>query len=246
MKKKIFKIFEFLKNILFPPKCVFCERILEPNQSIRVCGDCSKEIEFCSDAVCCEKCGKPILGFGEKRICYFCLNHSPKYFDRIVSAFVYDGIVQKAVIRYKDKGLSGHCEVFSSCVAARIFEEYPNIKFDFLCGVLPHNKRVDFDQVQLLCRNLSKKLNLPYKKALFVKTRKTAKQSGLNFKERLENLKESLDIADKSMVEGKTILLIDDVCTTRATIIEYSRALKKAGAKRVYAATVATVKNNEK
>ena len=246
MKNRIFKIFEFFKNILFPPKCVFCEKIIEPNQRNRVCGDCGGEIEFCSDLVCCEKCGKPIVGFGEKRICYFCLNHSPKYFDRIVSAFVYDGIAKKAVVRYKTKGLSGHCEVFSACLAARIFEEYPDIKFDFLCGVLPHNKNTDFDQVQLLCKKLSSKLDLPYRNDLFLQTRKTSKQTGLNFKQRLENLKGSMEIKERESVEGKVILLIDDVCTTRATIIEYSRALKKAGAKRVYAATVATVRNNEK
>lgn len=232
---------------MFPPRCVFCERTLEPNQSLRICGKCGVKIELCSDSVCCEKCGKPILGFGERQLCYFCTNKKTKYVDRIVSAFVYEGNVKKAVVRFKTKGFRGYSDVFASCVAARVFEEYSGIKFDFICGAPPHNKRRNrFDQVEILCKRLVEQLDIPYEPNLFVQVHKTSKQSELGFFERLENMKGSLKVRCDAQVDGKAVLLIDDVCTTRATIIECARALKSAGARRVCAATIATVVHNKK
>ena len=233
----------FFRKILFPPRCVFCERTLEPNLKTRVCGNCSNDIEFCSDKVCCAKCGKPILGYSEKQLCYFCINEKKKYFKRIVSVFLYEGSTKKSIVKYKATGLSGHADVFTDCLAARIFEEYGDTKFDFLCGVPPHDTNKGFDHVGILCKRLSGRLGIPYTEDIFVKVRKTKKQSSLGYKERRENMKESLIVKPGHDVTGKTALLIDDICTTRSTIIECSRALKAAKAKNIYAATLATVKH---
>ncbi len=241
----ITQIFEIIKNIIFPPKCVFCQRMLEPNCKIRTCGTCGKYIDFCEDSVCCEKCGKPILGFGKKQICYFCLNHSPKYFDRITSVFIYNDIVRRSVIRYKEKGYSSYSKTFAECINTRINYEYKDISFDFVCGAPPHNKKQGFDQVELLAKEFSRITKIPFEKGILHSIRDTKKQSELGFKERLENMKGSLEVISSANVNGKTVLLLDDVCTTRSTIIECARALKKAGAARVYAATIATVEENE-
>lgn len=243
---KLNDLINFIKNIIFPPRCVFCERILEPNIKLCVCGECGADLEFCADSVCCEKCGKPILGFGEKKLCYFCVNKKAKHFNRIISVFTYEGNVKKSIIKYKSQGLESHADVYSDCISMRIVEEYKGLKFDFICGPPSHNERKSgFDQVELLCKRLSKKLEIPYKKGIFAQTRKTKKQSGLSYKARLENMVNSLKITKNTVLDGQTVLLIDDVCTTRSTITECARALKASGAKSVYAATVATVKNNK-
>lgn len=236
--------FDFVCKIVFPPKCIFCGMVLEPNCRIRVCGKCYGEIEFCSDKVCCVRCGKPILGYGKKQLCYHCVNNSNS-FTRIASVFSYEGAVKDSIKKFKKKGLRGHEAVFVNCLAARFNEEYPEISFDFLCGAPPHDKKKDFDQVDLLCKGLSKNLDIPYAKGIFKQTRKTEKQSMLGYAERRKNMKDSLETVGIHNFIDKTVLLIDDVCTTRSTINECSRALKKAGAKKVYALTVATVKNPE-
>lgn len=242
-------VFAYFKNILFPPRCVFCDCFMELNSHNHFCGNCSDKIEFCLDCICCVKCGKPIESFGKKQLCYFCANEKAKYFNRITSVFVYDGAAKEAVKRFKSKGLLSYTETFAQCLVAQIMDEYSEINFDFLCGVLSNNsqkaKRKDFDQVRLLCESLEVKLGLPYKRKVFARTRKTQKQSTLGFAERRTNLKDSVRVISQCDVKDKTVLLIDDVCTTRASIIEYSRALKAAGAKSVYAATVATVKNSK-
>ena len=244
--KKMTDIFMLFKNIVFPPRCIFCGKTLEPNVKRHICGVCGKNIEFCADSICCEKCGKPILGFGERPLCYFCVNGKSKYFNRIISSFCYEGMVRDAIVRFKKKGIRAYLDVFADSIVARIFEEYCGIEFDFVCSAPPHNKKKNgFDQAEMLAKRVSAKLGLPFKCGLFKLTRKTSKQSELKFRERLENMKDSLMVKERALISGKVVLLIDDVCTTRATISECSRALKKAGAKAVYAVTVATVKNKE-
>lgn len=235
--------FDFCRKILFPPKCIFCGKILEPNIKIRVCGTCGDDIVFCSDSLTCEKCGKPIVGYADKKLCYFCINSKIKRFDRIVSVFSYEDSVKDAVIRFKADGFLGYAETFADCIAAKVREEYSGINFDYILSVLPHSKSKKKDAVALLSKCISKRLEIPYKQKVFEKVRKTRKQSGLNIKERFENINESIKVKTDIGLMGTTVLLIDDVCTTRSTITEYSRALKKAGAKKVYAATIATVKN---
>lgn len=236
-------ILTFIKHIVFPPRCVFCDRIMEPNCASEVCGECSDEIKFCSHRVCCQKCGKPLVSFGKKPICYYCLDKKTKYFDRIVSVFEYDGIVRESILRYKTSGIRKYAKTYAECMAARFFEEYSDTGFDFICAVPSHTDKktlYGFDQVELLCRNLSKITDIEYRSEVLKKTRRTKRQSSLNYTERQKNIENSMVAVNAESVNGKTVLLIDDICTTRATLIECSRALKKAGAKTVCALTLAT------
>ena len=242
--KIVNKIIDFVLKIIYPPKCIFCTTILEPNCNLQICGKCSCEIKFCCDVVCCEKCGKPIVSFGEKKLCYYCLNNK-NAFNKAVSVFVYEDAVKKSLIKFKEKGLKAHRDIYVNCMTAQFFDKYSDIKFDFLCGVPAHNKSKDFDQVDLLCKSLSKKIGIPYKKNTFRHTRKTAKQSTLGYKDRQKNMANSLKTTKRTDAYSKVILLIDDICTTRSTLNECARALKESGAKKVYALTVATVKNPE-
>ncbi len=239
-------IFTFIRRLIFPPHCIFCRRILEINSRINTCGQCGRHITFCSDNVCCKKCGKPLIGYNDKQRCYFCNNNSARYFDRIISVLIYDGMVRDSIIRFKSKGYRGYADTFADLMMAKFFEEYGAIKFDFLCGAPSNdrnNRKKGFDPVELLGNNLSKKLDIKYKKNVFKYMRKTKKQSTLGYDERQKNMKYSLEVFENIDVSDKTVLLIDDICTTRATIIECSRALKKAGARHIFALTLATVKN---
>ncbi len=246
MNSKLRYALKILKRLIYPPNCVFCRRILEINSAINTCGKCSQWIQFIEDMVCCKKCGKPIVGYNEKQLCYFCLNTNKRYFDRIISVFTYDGLVRESIIRFKAHGYREYVETYTDCMMARFYEEYPDIKFDIMCGAPSHdtkNRKKAFDPVDLLCKRLSDKIDIKYEGNVFDSIRNTEKQSALGLAARQLNMKDSLAVMDGADVSGKNVLLIDDVCTTRATIIECSRALKSAGAKKVYALTIATVNN---
>lgn len=222
---------------------MFCDRTMEPNAEVCICGSCPEHVTLCSASPCCEKCGKPLISYGDKKLCYFCLNTKSKHFDKIVSVFTYDNLVQESIRRYKINGIASYAPTYAVCMQGRFFEEYGDTDFDFMCGTPSHTdklKKGGFDQTDELCRRLSPLIGVPYRSRLLYKTRETEKQSTLGVAARRTNLTDSIAVAEGENVEGATALLIDDVCTTRSTIIECSRALKAAGAKRVFALTLAT------
>lgn len=247
MMKNNFKIFTtiftIIKNILFPPQCIICDKFLEINVADYICEDCKSHLRACVDQVCCEKCGKPIVSFGTKQRCYRCLNATSGHFDKIASAYIYDAPFRESIVRYKSKGIQSYAKTYAKILNAALKQHYPNLTFDFICAAPSHRKKTvyqGFDNVELICRYFSKMSCIPFKKETIKKIRKTAKQTTLGFAERLENLINSMIVPRSNAVAGKKVLLIDDVCTTGATIIECSRALKNAGAKSVHALTLAT------
>jgi len=107
-----------------------------------------------------------------------------------------------------------------------------------------HPKRLrerEFNQSILLAREISKALKLPLILNNLQRIRWTRPQIELKGKERLMNVKGAFTLRDPKEVKGKSILLIDDVYTTGATVQECSKVLKKAGAEKIYVLTLARV-----
>ena len=114
--------------------------------------------------------------------------------------------------------------------------------FDLLIPVPLHPKRLKergFNQSLLLVKELSRKTGIPYRKQILKKSRPTIPQVNLNGKEREKGVKGSFQIMDGEEVEGKSILMVDDVYTTGATVNECSKVLLTGGAKRVDVFTLA-------
>lgn len=241
-------IVTIIKNFFFPPGCVFCNKTMEINTRMEVCDGCLKKLPFCAVDTCCQKCGKPIVSYGKKALCYFCLNTKPLYFDRIVSEFKYKDKVQTSVQRFKGAALQNYVPVYAEFLKDAYLREYRGIGIDFVCSVPSHKNKYrsqGFDNVEQIAKAFSKATKIPFCEKALLKIRKTSKQTELGYRERLKNQRNSMVARVPERVMGKNILVIDDVCTTRATIIECSRALKAAGAKRVYGLTFATtVKEN--
>lgn len=236
-------VFKIIKNFFFPPQCIFCDRVLEINAESCICYACKTEVKRCADKICCEKCGKPIVSHGKRVRCYHCTENEVQYFNRIVSVFEYDGLVKQSVQRFKGAKIQSYAVTYAECLAERLDKEYKDIKFDLICAVPSSSDKKltqGFDNVELICKYLSVKAGIPLQKNILKKIRRTEKQTRLNYYERIENIKNSISVWNPDRVYDKTVLLVDDVCTTRATLTECSRALKKAGAKKVFCLTFAT------
>ena len=100
-----------------------------------------------------------------------------------------------------------------------------------------------YNQSRELALYLSSAYGLPVCPALLKKTRLTRAQKGLSAEERQKNLENAFMAAPEAA--GRRIILVDDVCTTGATLCVCAAALKKAGAARVYAAAAACVPYGE-
>ena len=99
-------------------------------------------------------------------------------------------------------------------------------------------KERGYNQVALVARPLAYELGLQYAPQGLRKSRETRSQVGLNVSQRRENVSKAYQ-AEGKVVNGKSVLLMDDVATTGSTIQSSAEALLSAGARDVYAVTVA-------
>ncbi len=95
-----------------------------------------------------------------------------------------------------------------------------------------------YNQAEKITQILSLRMNIPFSLAL-KREKNTAPQPGLGKKEREENIKKAFAVKEKEEIKGRDILLIDDVFTSGATMIECAKTLKKAGCHAIWGATVA-------
>ena len=239
MKANVKKL---IMNLLFPPVCVFCGKRLSPKVKRRVCAKCANALQYCKAFNRCRRCGKPI-SVESAGLCKSCYTHR-FYASGITSSFVYVDIARDGILRFKKEKNRGNAKTFAEYIAAMVKLDYKAIEFDAIVSVPPRKKASSddgYDQAAQLAQAVALKLDLPYIKKAMYQIKKIKKQSFLKYADRIKNVRDNFAVRKDDLVKNKTILLIDDVCTTCATLEECAKALRNAGAYKVYAATLATV-----
>jgi ComF family protein len=128
-----------------------------------------------------------------------------------------------------------------------LYHYWDSTLFDFLIPVPLHPQRLrerGSNQALLLVKELSRRTGIPYRKRVLQKVRPTIPQVNLSGVEREKEVRGSFHIIGKGEVEGKSILLVDDVYTTGATVNECSKVLLAGGAERVDVFTLAHALKN--
>ena len=222
------KVFKVILSALFPQKCVSCGRIVESEEYL--CDYCYEMIEHVDITKVCERCGvKKSACQCQSRVFHFAGCAAP---------FENDGVAQAVVYRYKFARATRCGRFLAEEMAKTVRTVYRDIEFDGIAYVPMHPRKQlkrGFNQSEELAKQLSKLFDLRlYDRLLWCKYRKTL-QHDMNFKERFNNVKGMYRCNYK--VTGKTILLVDDIKTTGATLDECSKQLLFAGAKRVYCVT---------
>ncbi|OQB14319.1 MAG: DNA utilization protein GntX [Firmicutes bacterium ADurb.Bin193] len=236
------KLLRLLSNFFSPPLCIFCRNPLDIESEDNICPRCKKDIPL-NNKKSCRICATPLdISFGDL-YCGVC-RKGKRAFAQTVSRYVFkDGVA--AAVRYMKfgKGQIWIADTLGRLVAKTVLEEYQGIKFDMVVYVPISKKRMrerGFNQSEIIAEAVCKELGLAKPSGVLQKLYDTPRQSGLKLKERRGNVKGAFGVKNGSVVEDKTVLLIDDICTTGATLDECSRVLKKAGATVVYCATAAT------
>jgi ComF family protein len=224
----IIKLAAFL-NVLFPSRCAGCGV-----RGAELCGSClAATVPL--DPASCPRCGRPSrLGAA----CPSCRRYAGPLAG-IRAARVYEGALRKAVHGFKyrhRRSLAGPL--------ARLMEGELRVRpllLDLLVPVPLHSARErerGYNQSELLARELGGALGIPVACCL-ERTRETGVQAELSAVERRSNVRGAFRCADPAAVEGRRVGVVDDVCTTGATLEDCARALRAAGSSSVWGIVVA-------
>jgi len=222
----------FLYTLLFPSRCPICDAPSGDSDYPPLCSSCWGGIAPYAGPRC-EICGTPFPSEHGK-VCGECIIKRPP-FKKAFSYALYGGAIEEAVkgLKFsKLKKLSGPLGKFVTTL--------PLPEADGIAAVPLSKKGLlarGFNQSLLIGKELSRARGVPLFPNALIKIRETKPQALLPKKERLANLKGAFRAEGE--LAGKTVILVDDVMTTGATLAECSKALLKAGAEEVFAVTVA-------
>lgn len=220
--------------VLFPERCAACGEVIAPFRGF--CETCLPAVPTVGVPVC-PRCGL------EKEWCT--CRRRRRHYERVVAPWYYDGAARDAVLRMKENGDPVAIAYFAETLADTVRQYYDDITFDGVAFVpcTPKTERLrGHNPSELVARATAKELGLPLR-PLLKKIVETPSQKGLSAEQRTGNLLGVFDLTVES-VEGQTLLLIDDVVTTGATLDECAKMLKIYGAAAVYAATVAAARKD--
>lgn len=207
-----------LLDLLYPPKCPFCGRILERGEE-GWCASCPEELPWTEP-----EDGKAVD---------FC--------DACLSPLWYQDGVREGVHRYKFGGGQGHAQLFGGLMAQCLRDRWTQ-PVDLITWAPLHPKRRrerGYDQAELLARRVGGLGGLPVERTL-EKTRATAVQSQTGEDEaRRANVRGAYRALPGLDLTGKRVVLIDDVVTSGATLSECAAELRRAGAASVVGLTFA-------
>ncbi|MFZ1980630.1 MAG: ComF family protein, partial [Smithella sp.] len=161
--------------------------------------------------------------------------------------FSYESFILNAIHQFKYKRDLSIGEMLASFMADFSFPDIDFTDYSLIIPVPLHIKRLrkrGFNQSLVLARAVEHKRQIPVNFSVLKRHKFTLTQTGSNRDERKENIKGAFEVTDKKKIDGKNIILIDDVYTTGATINECAKTLIKAGAQKVAVLTLARVLKN--
>jgi ComF family protein len=246
---------ESLFATLFPSDCRLCGSPLINISRLPVCRPCLADIRritgsFCS--VCGERVLSPFaLSAGETR-CGLCRRLKPP-FVKAVAYGSYEGGLRELIHLLKYEQVRPAAAVLGRMLG----EAVSGIESGSTWVVIPvplHSRKLrqrGFNQSELIAQHAVKLTagsgRLVLHSRVLERRRETQSQIGLTRHQRRENLRGAFAVSRREEIAGREILLVDDVFTTGTTVSECSRVLLRAGASRVFVATVArTMKDDVK
>jgi ComF family protein len=236
---------------LFPSDCRLCGIPLENISRLPVCESCLLAMHPISGETC-ETCGELLPGSPSlirASICSVC-QEAPPSFAKAVAYGAYEAELRELIHLLKYEQVVPAAGVLGGMLAEAVEKLSISEKRVMVVPVPLHRskrRQRGFNQTELIVRDALKKLGHPrFELAINVleRRRATVSQIGLTRAQRAENIHGAFRVEHLNRVQGRDILLVDDVLTTGTTAAECARVLRKAGANRVWVATVArTLKN---
>ncbi len=219
-----------LLDLLFPPRCVNCKQT-----GSALCPQCFDRIHRLQPPFC-ERCSHPLIS--AQAPCPECHAH-PRRITRIRAAAWHEGVVREAIHALKYKRRRDVAASLAKLLAPVCAEFQPPPDLITSVPLHPERQRTrGYNQAELLAEQTARAMRWVHVRAL-ERTRATADQIGLSARERHANVAEAFRVSAVRDLTDRHIVLIDDVCTTGATLDACAAALFARGAAAVYGVTVA-------
>lgn len=214
------RLYHWLLQLFFPSRCILCRKVLRKEET-DLCHGCRREAPYYVDA---------------KRKLHF--------LDSFVAVWYYEGNVRWSLRRFKFHGARSYASAYGRLLAMQIRLTHPE-GFDILTWV-PVSRlrklRRGYDQVELLAQAVGRELNM-VPTATLRKIHHNRQQSRIaDAAQRRANVLGAYRVIEPSRIQGKRILLLDDILTTGATAGECGRMLLTEGAKEVHCAALAAAR----
>ena len=216
-------------NLFLPPRCVGCRQ-----PGAWLCVECMSRVPRVHSPFCA-RCGDAVVA-GE--LCVRCQT-SPLQIESIRSVVYFEGVLREAIHYFKYRGRTVLAEPFGKLMAAYWMQHA--VLIDVVVPVPLHAARLrerGYNQAALLAREMARQVGLAVNEHVLVRQRATASQVKLDASQRKENVRAAFRCLNDGL-DGKRVLLIDDVYTTGATLEACAVALYDGGARSVHALTLA-------
>lgn len=224
------RLIEVAVDSFFPRRCVGCGRVGD-----FLCADCLGRLPRLT-APLCPRCGRPQASGIRCPDCW----QRPSETDGIRSVFEFDEVVRKSVHELKYRNL----KAISRCLA-QLLADYLKaspIPGEVLIAVPLHPRRLrqrGYNQASLLARELGKRIGLPVIEDCLARVKQAQPQvRAVDVEERHRNVADAFVCRDER-VKDKQVIVVDDVCTSGATLESCAAALKNKGARSVWGLTLA-------
>ena len=223
-----------LLDLIFPPRCVHCHAYLEYGRAL--CADCRRWIVL-HRTFFCGKCRARRYSSARK-LCHrgfpFLLGAAGEYEDPIIKGLI--------------RSLKFHFVRSSAAPLGAILAAYARRlkipdSYDVILPMPLSRRRLrerGFNQSELIARSLSVRTGIPINTVALLRTRHAPPQSGLHDdSKRRANIAGSFEVISPRAIHGRNIILLDDVITSGATMLEATRVLRAAGARNILALAAA-------
>lgn len=220
-------------DLLFPPRCAGCRK----SGSV-LCSTCQRQCVPITPPMCL-RCGLPLPALGLCRSCKF----YPPGLSGLRAAYVYDGVIRSCIRALKYEG-NKRLAVPLGALLARAYRDF-DLHADMIVPVPLHSERQrlrGYNHARLLAEVCAASVCVPLRDDVLIRTRNTTAQVELTASERLQNVAGAfrcLPAWGDGGLYGYSILLIDDVCTTKSTLEACAAPLFAAGAASVWALVLA-------
>ncbi len=237
-------VWDAILDFIYPPHCLLCRAPLE-GRWVGFCAACWAGLEAIVGPRCL-RCGCPIES--EAATCRNCADKLFK-FNRMRALSPFNFSVQRLIHMLKYQGRTSVGRVLGEALGEALKGDVLTAEAPLILPVPLHGSRRrerGYNQSALIARAAGTALGLSVQEGMLQRIRPTQTQTALDAEGRRANVAGAFRVKAPHRVQDRTILVIDDVVTTGATVNACAAALKAAGARKVYVAAVACPYFDEK